>query len=244
MEDSIQKKARAFIKQCFYYLEYPGRMPEGFWKDKTGRLHSIMSMNQEELKECIRRIDQDLDQFEDLVLDETQEQALNLLRPLAHDLKNTLEDELAFQEQETAKAREKNRRELEEELEFGRITRGLPEYLKKRNLTIALPKWMIDRLADEEGTPGDVIERRLYQIGFRPPGEEDAEPLEAEDIEVISGPETVLTPMLKHALESILRFSRLALSYDFPKATLVNYIRLIDKAAQRLLDEIEKRGAT
>ncbi len=240
MDDAVQKQARAFIKQCFYYLEYPAPMSEGFWKDKTARLHSIMSMNPEELKECIRRIEQDLDQFEDLVLDETQEKALGLLRPLAHHLKHTLEDELAFQEQEAAKAREKNRRELEEEIEFGGIADEPPEHLKKHKITVALPKWMVDRLADEEGSPGDVIERRLYQIGFRPPGEEDAEPLEAEDIEVISGPETILTSVLKNTLESIHRFSRLALSYDFPKRTLINYIRLIDKAASRLLNEIEK----
>ncbi len=240
MNDAVQKQIRAFIKRCFYYLEHPEPTPDGFWKDKTGRLHSIMSMNQEELQECIRRIEQDLDQFEDLVLDETQEKALSTLLPLANHLQHALKDELAFQEQETAKAREKNRRELEEDLEFSRIIQGLPEHLKKRKMSVSLPKWMIDRLADEDGTPGEVIERCLYRIGFRPPGEEDAEPLEAEDIEVISGPETVLTPMLKHTFESILRFSRLALSYDFPKSTLVNYIRLIDKAAQRLLKEIEK----
>ncbi len=240
MDNAVEKQAKAFISQCFYYLEYPGQMPDGFWKDKSGRLHSIMSMNQVDLKECIQRIEHDLDQFEDLVLDDTQQKALDCLLPLAQNLKHTLEDELSFQQQEAAKAREKNRRELEEEIEFGRITQGLPDHLKKQKITVALPKWIVTRLADEEGSPGDVIERYLYQVGFRPPGEEDAEPLEAEDIEVISGPETVLTPVLKHTLESILRFSRLALSYDFPKRTLVNYIRLMDKAAQRLLDEIQK----
>jgi hypothetical protein len=240
MEDAVQKKVKSFINQCFYYLEYPGQMPDGFWKDKTGRLHSIMSMNQEELKECIRRIEEDLDQFEDLVLNETQEKALSILLPQAKNLKHALEDELVFQVQETAKAREKNQRELEEEIEFGRITQGLPEHLKKRKITVALPQWMIERISEEDGTPGDAIERCLYQVGFRPPGEEEDEPLLAEDIEVISGQEPLLTPGLKHTMESILRFSRLALSYDFPKRTLINYLRLIDKSAHRLLNEIHK----
>jgi len=212
MEDAVQKQVESFIHQCFYYLEHPGQMPDGFWKDKTGRLQSIMSMNQEELKECIRRIEQDLDQFEDLVLDSAQEKALSILLPLAQNLKHDLEDELAFQEQETAKAREKNQRELEEEIEFGRITQGLPEHLKKRKITVALPQWMIERISEEDGTPGDAIERCLYQVGFRPPGAEEDEPLVAEDIELVSGPEPLLTPGLKHTMESILRFSRLALS--------------------------------
>lgn len=240
MDDAVEKQAKAFIKQCFYYLEYPGQMPEGFWKDKSAKLHSIMSMNPEELKECIQRIERDLDQFEDLVLDDAQGEALGILRPLAHHLKHTLEDELAFQEQEAAKAREKNRRELAEEIEYGRITRDLPEHLKKRKITVALPKWIVDRLADEDGAPGDVIERYLYQAGLRPPGEEEPELFVAEDIEIISGPTPALTPALKNTLESILRFARLGLSYDFPKRTLVNYIRLIDKSASRLLNEIEK----
>lgn len=240
MDEAVQKQTQAFIKQCFYYLEHPGGMPEGFWKDKTGKLNSIMSMNPEELKERIRRVDLDMDQFEGLVLNKVQEKALAILLPLARSLKNALEEELAFQEREAAKAREKNRRDLEQDLALVKTARQAPEHLQKRNISLSLPAWLIDRLADEDGTPDEVVERSLCQAGFRPPGEEDSDTLEVEDFEVIAGPETVFTPVLKHTLESILRFSRLALSYDFPKRTLINYIRLIDKAAQRLVNEIEK----
>lgn len=239
MDPNVDKQIRAYLREYFYYVAYPGKSPEGFWRDASGKTESIMAMSPEELRERIRRIDTDLYRFEGVVLGEVEEQALGVIFPIAQELRNKLAEELAFQEAEEEKARKRHLVEFKEALELARRPKPPSDPRKRRSITVELPGWMVDRLA-REGEIGASVEKYLRAAGL---GETDAGPA-ASSAPVDPPPRKAapagsLAPVLVNSLEAILKFTRLALSYDFPKETLFNYLRLIDRSAKRMKDHLE-----
>ncbi len=322
MNAEVLKHIQRFIKQVFFYIDYPEITPDGFWKDRNGRLLSVMSMNQEELKECVIQVDRDLDQFENVVLDDDQQQALGILLPLAHDLKHALEEELSFQIQEEDQSRKDaaprfdaiqfdktpldktpsdktqsdktpaDKTQFNKTLEEAPVAREALEQFQKRSVSVDLPKWIVDRLKQYDQSPSALVEaslKRMFEATERAAAAPDPDPApgagppppaashseasrpdtshpEASHPEPSASvtpdsvtpdsdappPEAVAdaappaaivansSPILVNSVESILRFSRLALSYDFPRQTIVNYLKLIEKTARRMRDELRR----
>lgn len=234
MNEDVRKQIHAYIRQYFYYLEYPEPVADGFWKETDGRLESIMSMSDEEIRERIDRVRTDIYRFEGVMLEPTQKKALAILSPMAEGLRTALEEELEYRQEE---AQETQRlQDLEFKRELARQApppRAAPDPRQPISLTAKLPRWMVERIRSE-GEPDEVLRNYLIRGGLRPEGDTTSEP---EGTAVASGdgdgPVIPVAP-LTHALDSILRFTQLALAYDFPKPAMVNYMRLIEKTALRI----------
>jgi hypothetical protein len=232
MNEDVRKQIHAYIRQYFYYLEYPEPVADGFWKDAEGRLESIMSMTDEQIRECIDRVRTDLYRFEGVMLEPTQKKALAILSPMAEGLRSALEEELEYRQEE---AQETQRlQDLEFKRELARRApppRAAPDPQQPIALSAKLPRWMVERIRSE-GEPDEVLESYLIRGGLRPDGGTTSEP-EGTAPPSGDGPVIPVAP-LTHALDSILRFTQLALAYDFPKPAMVNYMRLIEKTALRI----------
>ncbi len=247
--DEVSKYVHDFIQKYFYYLEYPNSVADGFWKSQDGKLQSIMSMNKEEVKESIRRVETDLYRFEGVVLEEAQQKALGILFPMAQNLLHSLMEELQYQEQEEDEARNKNIVQFQKELEREKkkIVKP-PAGPKKKSVTLRLSQEMYDRISAEGGNFEDVVEAYLRKGGLFEDGAGEEEKSRGEerkpDLKPAQEQPVKLSPgsrVVQNSVDSILRFTRLALSYDFSKQILVNYIRLIERTALRIDQEIQKQ---
>ncbi|MCP4105720.1 MAG: hypothetical protein GY749_09305 [Desulfobacteraceae bacterium] len=260
MNDEVRYQIYDYIKKYFYYIEYPDGVGEGFWKDADGKHHSIMFMTIEHLQECIKRIDKDIHRFEGALLDEIQEQALAAILLLANQIRNDLEEELEYQKNEEKDRQERDllerrkrfEREETEELEYdGELSweepeQDAPDPLKTESVTMELPKWMIDKLK-AEGEIGAVVERCVKKVGFKyeqkneKPENEKPENVKPERRGVKEAvTEEAIKQVLKTSINSVQGFVQLALSYNWPKETMVRYLKLIEKTSQRMKKEIGK----
>ncbi len=257
MSDEVRYQIYDYIKKYFYYIEYPDGVGEGFWKDAEGKNHSIMFMTAEHLQECIKRIDIDIHRFEGALLNEVQEQALASLLPFANQIRNDLEEELEYQKNEENERRKREllerrkkfeREEGEDELEYdGELSWEEPEQdasdpLKTESVTMELPKWMIDKLK-AEGEIGAVVEKCVKKVGFKYDDRksekpEDVKPEKKANREAVT--QEAIKQILNTSVNSVQGFVQLALSYNWPKETMVRYLKLIEKTSKRMKKEIGK----
>jgi hypothetical protein len=94
----LEERIAFYIERLFCYLEYPDGVTEGFWKDANGSYISIEDMDMDYLKNCIRRIEKNLEQYDSQKIKDQNHQLIRgILFPLAE--KKLIELRAEFQRQ-------------------------------------------------------------------------------------------------------------------------------------------------
>lgn len=78
------------IEHSMYYVEYPGDVPSGAWKDGAGKFNYISDMGLDHLKASVRMVERDIKRLQQ---SDRPEAVINVLVPKAKAVLSQLEAE-------------------------------------------------------------------------------------------------------------------------------------------------------
>lgn len=64
MTDDRLEQLRILMTHPFHYIRYPEKITPDWWVDASGQRHLMMDMGLDHLKACIRKVEDDIAQFE------------------------------------------------------------------------------------------------------------------------------------------------------------------------------------
>jgi hypothetical protein len=245
MNELVLQQINDYIRNYFFYIEYPNGVDKYFWKDEQGNYNLYLALSDDQIKKYIKRIELDINRFDGCRLNKFQDSALSAIVPLALELKKDLEYQLKYKAQTDEEIFQSDLTKILERTDPAirrpKHTEKIRNPLRKIPLTIRLPKWMADHLTSE-GDVSEVLESYLSKYVFTNKAKEKVslhdKPAETSDK---PGSHLESARILNSSLNAILGFAQLALApYEWPRETMNKYLASIEKTSQRMKNEVKK----
>lgn len=261
-EQEVIDQISQYISEYFYYVEYPERKSEGFWTDKNGKKQSIMSMNEEEIHSCLKRIDLDIGRFDGVLLNDLQDTALSEILPRANVLKNELREELELRAMEELEMQDQETIELQLEKELQELKKQ--EFIRQKQEQQAKEEKQKQEKEQKRKQEKEIQRKKNIELEKRKKEELDLREkeldlrekelaLKEKELEMKvrtlktakpSAPSHHTKDRIKNpvnfesSVDALLGFVKITLSYDWPRETTVKYIKLIQRTANRMKNEL------
>lgn len=80
----IEERIKFYIKNKFYYLEYPKGVGERIWKDRNGKYNLLEEMGMDHLMASVKLIEKDMNSYDNMqIKDIAHKSVRDVLFPMA-----------------------------------------------------------------------------------------------------------------------------------------------------------------